>query len=92
MSDNREFLNLLKGDLDLFAEDVYCFTPNGDVKNLPNGSTPVDFAIAIHTAVGNKMVGARVNGKLVNIVIRSERGPNRDPDFAELQRTEAVTG
>ena len=52
MSDNREFLNLLKGDLDLFAEDVYCFTPNGDVKNLPNGSTPVDFAYAIHTAVG----------------------------------------
>ena len=41
MSDNREFLSLLKGDLDLFTEDVYCFTPNGDVKNLPNGSTPV---------------------------------------------------
>ena len=58
MSDNREFLNLLKGDLDLFAEDVYCFTPNGDVKNLPNGSTPVDFAYAIHTAVVNKIVGA----------------------------------
>ena len=55
MSDNREFLSLLKGDLDLFAEDVYCFTPNGDVKNLPNGSTPVDFAYAIHSAVGNKM-------------------------------------
>ena len=59
MSDNREFLNLIKGDLDLFAEDVYCFTPQGDVKNLPNGSTPIDFAYAIHSAVGNKMVGAR---------------------------------
>ncbi|MDD2979347.1 MAG: bifunctional (p)ppGpp synthetase/guanosine-3',5'-bis(diphosphate) 3'-pyrophosphohydrolase [Hespellia sp.] len=91
MSDNREFLSLLKGDLDLFTEDVYCFTPNGDVKNLPNGSTPVDFAYSIHSAVGNKMVGARVNGKLVNIdykiqngdrieVITSQnsKGPSRD--------------
>ena len=73
-TDNREFLSLLKGGLDLFAEDVYCFTPNGDVKNLPNGSTPVDFAYSIHSAVGNKMVGARVNGKLVNIDYKIQNG------------------
>lgn len=78
MSDNKEFLNLIKSDLDLFSDSVYCFTPKGDVKNLPAGSTPIDFAYSIHSAVGNKMVGAKVNGKLVTIDYKIKNGDRID--------------
>ncbi len=73
-SNNREFMNLVKSDLDLFSDSVYCFTPNGEVKNLPAGSTTIDFAYAVHSAVGNRMIGARVNGKLVTIDYQIQNG------------------
>jgi len=91
MSDNKEFMNLLKSDFDLFTDSVYCFSPAGDVKTLPRGSTPIDFAYSIHSAVGNKMVGARVNDRLVPfdyvihngdrikiLTSQNSQGPSRD--------------
>ena len=91
MDDNKEFLSAIKSDLDLFSDRIFCFTPNGDVKSLPAGSTPIDFAYAVHSAVGNKMVGARVNGNIVKmdyelqngdridiITSQNSKGPSRD--------------
>ena len=71
---SKEFLNYVKTDLDIFTQKIYCFTPQGDVITLPKDSTPVDFAYMIHSAVGNKMVGAKVNGVLVPIDYKIKNG------------------
>ncbi|MBP5225643.1 MAG: bifunctional (p)ppGpp synthetase/guanosine-3',5'-bis(diphosphate) 3'-pyrophosphohydrolase [Lachnospiraceae bacterium] len=73
-TDSKEFVGLLKDDFNLFSNYVYCFTPSGEVKALPAGSTPIDFAYAIHSAVGNRMVGAKVNGSLVPIEYQLQSG------------------
>jgi len=73
-SDSREFASLLKDDFDLFSGYVYAFTPTGQVKSLPAGSNTIDFAYAIHSAVGNRMVGAKVNGQMVPIEYEIKNG------------------
>ncbi|MBR1454626.1 MAG: bifunctional (p)ppGpp synthetase/guanosine-3',5'-bis(diphosphate) 3'-pyrophosphohydrolase [Lachnospiraceae bacterium] len=72
--DSKEFLTLVKDDLNTFTQKIYCFTPEGDVISLPQGSTPIDFAYMIHSAIGNKMVGAKVNGNLVTIDYQIKNG------------------
>ena len=76
--DNQEFMNAVKSSLDLFQDHVYCFTPAGDVKTLPRGSNTIDFAYAVHTAVGNKMIGARINGRVVPIETEIRNGDRVD--------------
>jgi GTP diphosphokinase / guanosine-3',5'-bis(diphosphate) 3'-diphosphatase len=72
LKDNREFLDSVK--IDLFPEEVYVFTPNGDVKELPRGATPVDFAYSVHTDVGHHCSGARINGRLMPLRTELKNG------------------
>jgi GTP pyrophosphokinase len=72
LTDNRQFMDTFK--LDLFHDVVYVFTPKAEVKEMPVGSTPVDFAYAIHTEIGNHCVGAKINGKLVPLRYRLTSG------------------
>lgn len=87
VSDNKEFISMVKNDLDLFSDNVYCFTPQGDVKNLPAGSTPIDFAYSIHSAVGNRMKQAAVNGKMVPLDYKIQNG-----DRIEIFTSQNVKG
>src|SRR5881409_2139901 len=85
MKDPREFMDTVR--VDLFPDEVYVFTPKGDVKALPEGSTPIDFAYAVHTKVGERCVGAKVNGKLVPLrytlrqgdIVEIVTSPNQHP-------------
>ena len=83
--DPNEFMDALK--VDLFSDEVFVFTPKGDVVSLPRGATPLDFAYYIHTAIGNKCVGAKVNGRIVPLSSELESG-----DFVEVLTSAASHG
>jgi len=87
MSDNKEYLDTIKLDLNVFTTQVYAFTPQGRVIQLPKDSTPIDFAYMIHSAVGNKMVGARVNNKMVTIDYNIQNG-----DIVEIMTSQNSKG
>jgi guanosine-3',5'-bis(diphosphate) 3'-pyrophosphohydrolase len=84
-ADPREFMRTFQTDL--FADEVYVFTPKGEVKTLPSGATPIDFAYAVHTDVGHRTVGAKVNGRIVPLHYRLKSG-----DFVEILTSKSGRG
>ena len=94
LPDAKEFMETVKGDL--FPDVVYVFTPRGDVKELPQGSTPVDFAYSVHTDIGHQCVGGKVNGKIVplkhvlhngdKIEVVTQTGPHAQPGLAQVRQ------
>jgi GTP pyrophosphokinase len=84
-ADPREFMKTFRTDL--FDDEVYVFTPKGEVKTLPQGATPIDFAYAVHTDVGHKTVGAKINGRIVPLHYRLKNG-----DFVEILTSKSGRG
>ena len=84
-SNSRDFIDSVRTDF--FSDEVFVFTPKGDVKNLPAGATPLDFAYCIHSAIGNKCIGAKINGRIVNLDVQLKTG-----DIVEIMTSSTPHG